>query len=103
MVISDKTLEPRQDWHNLPWKNRKRPGMPTSLASRHNGLYTLIGKTNKDASGSKIKPYVHSTIGRLRTWNLRIQTDISTDRNLLPTYNQITILKPKLGLSDAII
>jgi transcription initiation factor TFIIB len=82
-------------------ENRKRTGMPISLA-RHNGLHTLIGRTDKDASGCKIKLYVHSTIGRLRTWNLRIQTDISTDRNLLPAYNELSILKPKLGLSDAI-
>jgi transcription initiation factor TFIIB len=74
----------------------------TSLA-HHGGLYTLIGRTDKDASGHRIKPYVHSTMGRLRTWNLRIQTNISTDRNLLPAYNELSILKPKLGLSDSIL
>jgi transcription initiation factor TFIIB len=98
MVISDK-IETR---HSLEPKNTKIRAMPTSLA-RHDGLYTLIGRTDKDAGGHKIKPYVHSTMGRLRTWNLRIQTDISTDRNLLPAYNELSILKPKLGLSDAII
>jgi transcription initiation factor TFIIB len=99
-VISDKIEQTRQ---SLGSKNTKVTAMPTSLA-RH-GLYTLIGRTDKDASGHKIKPYVHSTMGRLRTWNLRIQTDNSTDGNLLPAYNELSelILKPKLGLSDAII
>jgi transcription initiation factor TFIIB len=99
MVISDKIEQTR---HSLESKNTKVTAMPTSLA-RHDGLCTLIGRTDKDASGHKIKPYVHSTMGRLRTWNLRIQTDISTDRNLLPAYNELSTLKPKLGLSDAII
>jgi len=99
MVISDKIEETR---HTLESKNTKGIGMQTSLV-RHEGLYTLIGRTDKDASGHRIKPFVHSTMGRLRTWNLRIQTDISTDRNLLPVYNELNILKPKLGLSDVII
>jgi transcription initiation factor TFIIB len=99
MVISDKIEQTR---HTLESKNTKVIAMPASLA-RHDGIYTLIARTDKDASGHKIKPYVHSAMERLRTWNLRIQTDISTDRNLLPAYDELSILKPKLGLSDAII
>jgi transcription initiation factor TFIIB len=99
MVISDKIEQTR---HTSESKRSKGIRIQTSLA-RHDGLCTLIGRTDKDASGHRIKPYVHSTMGRLRTWNLRIQTDISTDRNLLPAYNELSILKPKLGLSDALI
>jgi transcription initiation factor TFIIB len=100
MVISDKIEETR---HTLESENTKSLRAGQISLARHDGLYTLIGRTDKDASGHRIKPYVHSTMGRLRTWNFRIQTDISTDRNLFPAYNELSILKPKLGLSDAII
>jgi hypothetical protein len=33
------------------------------------GLSTVIGKTDKDASGSKIEPSMRSTMHRLRTWD----------------------------------
>jgi transcription initiation factor TFIIB len=100
MVISDKIEQIR---NTLDSKKTKGTGMPTSLASHNGGLYTLIGRTYKDASGCKIKPFVHSTMGRLRTWNFRIQTNTSTDRNLRVAFNELSILKPKLGLSDALI
>ncbi len=99
MVMSDNIDETR---NLLELKNRKSKGMSISLAS-HDGLYTFIGRTDKDARGHKIKPYVHSTMGRLRTWNFRIQTNTSTDRNLRVIFKELRILKPKLGLSDAII
>jgi transcription initiation factor TFIIB len=103
MVISDKIVEPRQEWHTLLWKNRKRTGMPTSLARHDMGLYTVIGRTDKDSSGRKIAPYMYSTIRRLRTWDFRIQTYTSTDRNFMVAFNELGVLKHKLGLSDAII
>jgi transcription initiation factor TFIIB len=99
MVMSDKIDETR---NLLELKNRKRGGMPTSL-TRHGGLYTLIGRTDKDARGHKIKPYVHSTMGRLRTWNFRIQTNTCTDRNLIFAFNELSVVKPKLGLSEALV
>ena len=103
MVISDKIEETRQEWHTLQSKNKKRTGIPTSLARHDMGLYTVIGRTDKDASGHKIEAYMHSTMRRLRTWDFRIQTYTSTDRNFILAFNELGILKHKLGLSDAII
>ena len=54
MVISDKIEETRQEWYTLQSKNRNRTGMPTSLARHDMGLYTVIGRTDKDASGFKL-------------------------------------------------
>ena len=56
IVISDKI---EQTQHTLESKNTKGTGMPLA---RHDGLYTSIGRTDKDASGRKIKPYVRSTM-----------------------------------------
>src|SRR5437867_1714804 len=77
MVISDKIQETRQEsrtFLNTQKSNdSRRTGMPTSLASHDMGLSTIIARTNKDASGYKIKPSMLSTIHRLRTWDYRTQ------------------------------
>lgn len=77
--------------------------MPTSLARHDIGLHTVIGRTDKDSSGHKIAPYMYSTIRRLRTWDFRIQTYTSTERSLIIAFNELGVLKHRLGLSDTII
>jgi transcription initiation factor TFIIB len=103
MVISDKIEETRYEWHTSQLKNRTRRGIAAFLTRHNIGTYTVIGRTDKDGRGHKIKPYMHSTMGRLRTWNFRIQTDLSTDKNFRLAFTELGILKDKLGLSDAII
>jgi transcription initiation factor TFIIB len=67
------------------------------------GLATIIGRTDKDASGRKIDAAMRSTMERLRVWDLRTQAHSSTERNLKKAFEQLDILKSKVGLSDAII
>ena len=105
VVISDKIQDTRQEWRDFVnsegAKDRRRTGMPTSLASHDMGLYTMIGRGRKDARGQVLDASMRSTMGRLRTWDLRTQA--SANRNLISAFNQLNILKDKLGLPDAII
>jgi len=106
MVVSDKIQDTRQEWRSFGTEEQKdkiRTGMPTSLARHDMGLPTVIGRTNKDATGHKIDPSMHSTMQRLRTWDFRIQTYTSTDRSFRLAFNELGTLRHKLGLSDAII
>ena len=100
VVISDKIQDTRQEWRDFANSegatDRRRTGMPTSLASHDMGLYTVIGRGRKDARGHVLDASMRYTMGRLRTWDLRIQ--VSTNRNLITAFNQINILKDKLGL-----
>jgi transcription initiation factor TFIIB len=106
-VITDKG----QDTNNPEWraftveeKNSKaRTGAPTSLAVHDMGLSTIIGRTNRDASGQILDASMRSTIERLRTWDARIQVHNSEGRNLRQAFQQLDTLKDKLGLSDAIV
>jgi transcription initiation factor TFIIB len=68
------------------------------------GLYTIIGKTNRDASGNRIDAEMHSTMQRLRRWDskTRIRTS-SSDRSLIQAFHELDILKDKLALPDAVI
>jgi transcription initiation factor TFIIB len=45
-------------------------------------LYTLIGRTDKDASGNKLDTVMRSTMERLRMWNHRTQAQTPLDRSL---------------------
>jgi transcription initiation factor TFIIB len=83
--------------------NKARTGAPTSLAVHDMGLSTIIGRTNRDASGQILDASMRSTIERLRTWDARIQVHNSEGRNLRQAFQQLDTLKDKLGLSDAIV
>jgi transcription initiation factor TFIIB len=107
MVITDKV----QDTTNPEWRaftveeqnSKARTGAPTSLALYDMGLSTIIGRTNRDASGQILDASMRSTIERLRTWDARIMVHNSEDRNLRQAFQQLNTLKDKLGLSDAIV
>jgi transcription initiation factor TFIIB len=106
-VITDRG----QDTTNPEWRaftveeknNKARTGAPTSLAVHDMGLSTIIGRTNRDASGQILDASMRSTIERLRTWDARIQVNNSEGRNLRQAFQQLDTLKDKLGLSDAIV
>jgi transcription initiation factor TFIIB len=82
----------------------QRIGAPTSLALHDMGLSTIIGKTNRDARGKRIDAAMHSTMQRLRRWDSRthIRTT-SSDRSLIQAFTELTMLKDKLGLPDAVV
>jgi transcription initiation factor TFIIB len=106
-VITDKaqdTTSPERRTFRVEEKdNKARTGAPTSLAVHDMGLSTIIGRTNRDASGQILDASMRSTIERLRTWDARIQVHNSEGRNLRQAFQQLDTLKDKLGLSDAIV
>src|SRR5919199_1106419 len=110
-VISDKVEQEGPEWRNFDLlspgsqsnTSRSRVGMSTSLARHDMGLSTIIGRTDRDASGQKIDAAMRSTMDRLRTWDYRTQIHSATDRNLRNAFFKLDILKDKLGLSDSVI
>ena len=107
-VISDKTEEKERRTFLTSRAGRKRDdenrtGMPFSLARSDMGLSTIIGRTNKDAKGSKINPSMLIAIKRLRRWDSRTKVYTSTDKNLTQAFAQLDTLKDKLGLPSAVI
>ena len=82
---------------------RVRTGAPTSLARHDMGLATIVGGGNRDSSGQKIDPSIHSTMQRLRKWDFRGQLNTPSDRNLRTAFKLLDALKDKLGLSYAAI
>jgi transcription initiation factor TFIIB len=104
MVISDKIEQDSRLLLNDEQRNdRSRTGTLSSLASNDMGLSTIIGRTEKDSTGNKINSQTLSRIKRLRTWDFRIKGYTSTNKNLKQAFNELSILKDKLALSNATV
>src|SRR5688572_10758781 len=106
LVLFDKTLESRPEWRAFTSEeanDRSRTGIPSSLARHDMGLSTVIGRTDKDASGRTLDATMRSTMGRLRAWDFRSQAHSPTDRNLRQAFSELDRLKDKLGVSDAVV
>ena len=88
LVLSiEKTNETRPGWRTFNTEqsnnnNRIRTGMPASLARHDMGLSTIIGRADRDYTGSRISTSIKSTIDRLRILDYRTQLYDSTDRSL---------------------
>jgi transcription initiation factor TFIIB len=106
MVMVEAVSENRSEWRAFKTEEanqRSRTGKPTSLARHDMGLATIIGRTNKDASGRGLDASMRSTMERLRTWDSRIQVYSPADRNLRQAFGMLERVKDKLGLSATII
>jgi transcription initiation factor TFIIB len=109
LVISDKVQksnrpECRDTFDTVEINDRRcRTGNPISLSRYDMGLYTIIGKTNKDGAGHKLDASLYATIKRLRTWDFRTQRHTATSINLAQAFSELDILKDKLALPDAVV
>ena len=102
-VVQDTGPEWRSFSKDGPGQDPTRTGSPTSLAMHDRGLSTNIGLLNKDSSGKPLSSSMKSTIERLRTWDSRSKANSSSDRNLRQALGELSALKDKLTLTDAVI
>jgi transcription initiation factor TFIIB len=80
-----------------------RAGAPTSLAIHDKGLATIINPINRDSAGKPLTSVMKNNIERLRTWDSRSKVNASADRNLRQAFGELSRLKDKLAVSDAVI
>jgi transcription initiation factor TFIIB len=64
---------------------------------------TTIGRSNVDAIGKKISKDMENKIDKLRIWERRTRYINPKDRNLKSAFTQLNSIRPKLGLSNAIV
>ena len=105
-VITDKIDESGPEWRSFSkeeHEGRSRAGVPTSLAMHDMGLATIIGPTNRDATGKPLSSSMKSTIERLRTWDSRSQVHEPVDRNFRQAFSELDRLKDKLAVGDPVI
>ena len=105
-VVADKADADGPEWRSFSkddGTDRARTGTPTSLAMHDMGLATVIGQTDKDATGKPLSATMRSTIERLRTWDNRTQVHEPVDRNYRQAFSELDRLKDKLAVGDAVI
>jgi transcription initiation factor TFIIB len=107
IVISDNALDIAQsEWcatSDEEINDKLRTGIRSSLARFDMGLSTIIGRTDRDASGNILDATMRSRMQRLRTWDIRSQAQSSAAKNRKQAFTQLSLLKDKLNLSDAVI
>jgi transcription initiation factor TFIIB len=104
MVVADKVEDntEQRSYTLEDYDNNTRTGMASALSIHDKGLSTIIGNTNRDASGNFISSQMKSTFNRLRTWDSRSRSN-SQDRNLRTAFTVLGTAKSKLDLSDNVI
>ena len=104
LVLKDKIVQTGPEWRSFSSDGKddqSRTGMPTSIAVHDMGLATMIGSTNRDASGKSLSGSMASTVERLRTWDRRSQTHQSADRNLRQAFSELRRLSENLSISES--
>ena len=106
MVIAENIQDSaRPEWRSFEMEqgcnNRRRIGLPTTLARHDMGLSTIIGRTNKDVNGNEINPALRPQMERLRICDIR--TQVAAERRFKRAFDQLNILKSKMGLSNLIV
>src|SRR5574341_609379 len=84
-------------------KDTSRIGPPTSLTMHDMGLYTMVGKADRDSSGQLLDLEMRSRMNRLRTWDARLQIRDASVRNFRTAFTLLNKLKDKLGLPYPVI
>lgn len=105
-VVTDSIEESGPEWRSFSSEesqSKGRTGMPSSLAIHDMGLSTKIDPSDKDATGKPLSSSMKGTIGRLRTWDNRSQSQNQAQRNYQQAFHELRRLKDKLALGDAVI
>jgi len=103
IVISEKSQERLPEWRSFSDEgmNRSRTGLPNSLARHDKGISTVIAKTNIDAHGKRLNKSTYNNMYRLREWHFRSQINSSGSAKVHHAFQELSVLKDKLALSDA--
>jgi transcription initiation factor TFIIB len=104
LVLSQNKVDEGPEWRNSSGEmlERSRTGAPLSITSRDMGLSTVIGRTNRDASGRTISGLSRSDLERLRKWDSRAQARGSIERNLGQALGEIEKMADKLSLPETV-
>ncbi|HEX5457060.1 MAG TPA: transcription initiation factor IIB [Candidatus Nitrosotalea sp.] len=105
LVLVEKTIvsgPEQQTFTSEEYFEKSRTGAKISLAINDMGLSTIIGKTNRDASGHSLSGGMNKTFDRLRMWDSRSKSK-SFETSMRSAFNLINTVKTKLALPDVII
>ena len=104
-VASERSVDQGPEWRSFSedkGEDRARAGSPTSITYRDMGLSTMIGRSDRDASGRSFDAPMRNTMVRLRKWDNRSPAFGSQEKNLGVAMQELGKMSDKLGLSQAV-
>jgi transcription initiation factor TFIIB len=104
-VVTENSVDQGPEWRSFgdeQGKDNARAGAPTSILYRDMGLSTMIGKSNRDASGRSFDTPMRSSIDRLRKWDNRSPAFGNQEKNLSVALRELDKMGDKLGVSQAV-
>jgi transcription initiation factor TFIIB len=104
-VVTERAIDQGPEWRNFSdekGEDRARTGSPTSITYRDMGLSTMIGSSNRDASGRAFDSPMRNTIDRLRKWDHRSPAFGNQEKNLSIALSELDKMSDKLGVSQAV-
>ena len=104
-VVSERAIDQGPEWRSFSeekGEDKARTGAPTSITYRDMGLSTMIGKSNRDASGRSFDTPMRNTISRLRKWDNRSPAFGNQEKNLSVALRELDKMGDKLGVSQAV-
>ena len=102
LVVSERLIAEGSEWRTFSEKDKIRTGAWISIAKRDMGLTTVVGKSNRDASGRAFASPMRSTIDRIRKWDNRSPAFGSQEKNLSVALLELEKMADKLGVSQAV-
>ncbi len=104
-MVSERAVDQGPEWRSFSddkGADRTRTGSPTSITYKDMGLSTMVGRSNRDASGKPFASPMRSTMERLRKWDNRAPAFGSTEKNLSVALRELDKMGDKLGVSQAV-
>ncbi len=105
-VVSERAIDQGPEWRSFSdekGEDKARTGAPTSITYRDMGLSTMIGKSNRDASGRAFDSPMRNSIDRLRKWDNRSPAFGNQEKNLSIALRELEKMSDKLGVSHAVL
>jgi len=105
VVLSDRTIDMGPEWRAFTADEqnaRQRVGGPTDWSKFDQGLTTIIGRQNVDASGRKLTSTRRAQITRLRKWQIRTKVHSSDKRNLAVAMTELHRISSQLSIPYSI-
>ncbi|NWF95124.1 MAG: transcription initiation factor IIB [Candidatus Thorarchaeota archaeon] len=105
LVLSDHSIDMGPEWRAFTADEqnaRQRVGGPTDWSKFDQGLTTIIGRQNVDASGRKLTSTRRAQIHRLRKWQIRTKVHSSDKRNLAVAMTELHRISSQLSIPYSI-
>ncbi len=105
LVHSDRSIDMGPEWRAFTSDEqnaRQRVGGPQDWSKFDQGLTTVIGRQNVDASGRKLSSTRRAEIHRLRKWQIRTKVHSSDKRNLAVAMTELHRISSQLSIPYAI-